>query len=331
MTGRALARDERARRRPAARRLAADRRAGRRPPPGPVAAGPGPRRRRGAHARATPARSRSRSPGRGRWRRPSSGPAATGCSPTTAPAASWPRRWPRGCATTSPTSGAGSPTRTSSCRSTSPPCPPCWPGRIPTASGFHRHRSVDAPRASPALEWVFAAVTEAGATPVAHCCASDVPIGLLTGAGAAGVSVDLDVLPVAAYDDLGRPARAGPAGAPRGHPDHRARAAAVRRHRHRAGAALARHARARPRGRAVPGGHPVLRAGRGGPAVGAAGRCDSAGRSPPPSPDPGQTPTPSGTSSVARSSCLALRKSSTITVPSQIIPRRRGTRASRPR
>jgi methionine synthase II (cobalamin-independent) len=83
-----------------------------------------------------------------------------------------------------------------------PALPAVLAGSIPTASGFHRHRSVDAPTASPALEWVFAAVGESGAAAVAHCCAPDVPVGLLTGAGAAGVSVDLDVLPVSAYDEL---------------------------------------------------------------------------------------------------------------------------------
>ncbi len=83
-----------------------------------------------------------------------------------------------------------------------PALPAVLAGRVPTASGFSRHRSVDAQGASPALEWVFAAVTEAGATPVAHCCAADAPIRLLTGAGAAGVSVDLDVLPLHAYDEL---------------------------------------------------------------------------------------------------------------------------------
>ncbi len=83
-----------------------------------------------------------------------------------------------------------------------PALPAVLAGRVPTASGFHRHRSVDDPRASPALEWVFAAIAESGATPVAHCCAADAPLRLLTGAGAAGVSVDLDVLPAAAYDDL---------------------------------------------------------------------------------------------------------------------------------
>jgi methionine synthase II (cobalamin-independent) len=83
-----------------------------------------------------------------------------------------------------------------------PALPAVLAGRVPTASGFSRHRSVDAQGASPALEWVFAAVTEAGATPVAHCCAADVPIRLLTGAGAAGISVDLEVLPLHAYDEL---------------------------------------------------------------------------------------------------------------------------------
>jgi methionine synthase II (cobalamin-independent) len=84
-----------------------------------------------------------------------------------------------------------------------PALPSVLAGRVPTASGFHRHRSVDAPAARPALEEVFAAVTESGATPVAHCCASDVPVDLLADAGAAGVSVDLSVLAASAYDGLG--------------------------------------------------------------------------------------------------------------------------------
>lgn len=96
-----------------------------------------------------------------------------------------------------------------------PALPAVLAGQVPTASGFHRHRTVDTPSASSALEDVFAAVTDAGAVPIAHCCAVDVPIGLLTGAGAAGVSVDLDVLTPHAYDDLagllesGRPVHLG--------------------------------------------------------------------------------------------------------------------------
>lgn len=83
-----------------------------------------------------------------------------------------------------------------------PALPLVLTGSVPTASGFHRHRSVDAPRASPALEWVFEAITSAGAVPVAHCCAADAPIGLFTGAGARGISVDVSVLAASAYDDL---------------------------------------------------------------------------------------------------------------------------------
>lgn len=83
-----------------------------------------------------------------------------------------------------------------------PALPAVLAGQVPTASGFSRHRSVDAPVASPALEWVFEAIRSAGATPVVHCCSEEVPIGLLLGAGAEGVSVDLSVLPLSAYDAL---------------------------------------------------------------------------------------------------------------------------------
>jgi methionine synthase II (cobalamin-independent) len=81
-----------------------------------------------------------------------------------------------------------------------PSLPLVMTGRVPTASGFHRHRSVDAPAASQALEWVIAAAGPA--TTVVHCCAADAPIALFRGAGAQGVSVDLGVLAAAAYDEL---------------------------------------------------------------------------------------------------------------------------------
>lgn len=83
-----------------------------------------------------------------------------------------------------------------------PALPAVLAGRVPTASGFHRHRSVDLPAASPALEWLMTAVTDAGAMPLVHCCAPDVPFGLLTGAGARGASVDLAVMTSADYDGL---------------------------------------------------------------------------------------------------------------------------------
>lgn len=75
--------------------------------------------------------------------------------------------------------------------------------RVPTSSGFGRHRSVHVPVASQALEDVFTAIAASGATSVAHCCAADIPIALLAGAGAQGISLDLDVLAAEAYDDLG--------------------------------------------------------------------------------------------------------------------------------
>jgi methionine synthase II (cobalamin-independent) len=83
-----------------------------------------------------------------------------------------------------------------------PALPLVLAGQVPTASGLHRHRSVDLPVASALLEEVLGAVVAAGAVPLVHCCAADVPIGLLAGAGAHGVSVDLDVLEVSAYDDV---------------------------------------------------------------------------------------------------------------------------------
>jgi methionine synthase II (cobalamin-independent) len=90
-----------------------------------------------------------------------------------------------------------------------PALPAVLAGAVPTASGFHRHRSVDPPRAAEALEWVLAAVDAAGAEPVVHCCAADVPVGLLRQAGARAVSVDAHVLAAAAYDDLGELLDAG--------------------------------------------------------------------------------------------------------------------------
>lgn len=83
-----------------------------------------------------------------------------------------------------------------------PALPSVLAGQVPTASGLHRHRSVDRPEASALLEEVFTAVGDSGAVPVAHCCAADVPVDLLVGAGARGVSVDLAVLAASAYDDV---------------------------------------------------------------------------------------------------------------------------------
>jgi methionine synthase II (cobalamin-independent) len=83
-----------------------------------------------------------------------------------------------------------------------PALPAVLAARVPTASGFGRHRKVDLPEASAALEWVLGAAASTGATPVVHCCAVDFPIGLVRGAGARGFCVDLDQLVADQYDDL---------------------------------------------------------------------------------------------------------------------------------
>lgn len=64
-------------------------------------------------------------------------------------------------------------------------------GRVPTASGFGRHRSVDVPLADALLRPVVDAITSAGATPVVHSCATDVPVALLAGAGFAAIAFDV--------------------------------------------------------------------------------------------------------------------------------------------
>ncbi len=64
-------------------------------------------------------------------------------------------------------------------------------GGIPTASGFGRHRTVHPPEADALLRRVVDAITAAGARPVVHSCAADVPLALLSGAGFTAVSFDL--------------------------------------------------------------------------------------------------------------------------------------------
>jgi methionine synthase II (cobalamin-independent) len=90
-----------------------------------------------------------------------------------------------------------------------PGLPAVLAGAIPTASGFGRHRTVHPPEASDVLGWVFTAIADAGAIPIAHCCASDVPVDLLRGAGARGISVDLDAIGASSYDGLAATLEAG--------------------------------------------------------------------------------------------------------------------------
>lgn len=83
-----------------------------------------------------------------------------------------------------------------------PVLPAVLGGRVPTASGYGRHRSVDRPELSEAMAGVLAAVSNAGAEPWVHCCATDAPWDLVPGAGARGLSADLSTLTAAAHDEL---------------------------------------------------------------------------------------------------------------------------------
>ena len=83
-----------------------------------------------------------------------------------------------------------------------PALPAVLAGSVPTASGFSRHRSVDPPTAAAALELVFSTVRSAEAEPVVHCCAADVPLELLSRAGAPGISVDVSLLTASQYDGV---------------------------------------------------------------------------------------------------------------------------------
>lgn len=90
-----------------------------------------------------------------------------------------------------------------------PALPAVLAGAVPTASGFGKHRTVHPPEASEALEWVLAAASDAGAVPWVHSCAPGVPLGLLRGAGARGVMVDLALLDADGHDAAAEALEAG--------------------------------------------------------------------------------------------------------------------------
>ncbi|MEU9023562.1 methionine synthase [Actinomadura sp. NPDC048394] len=87
-----------------------------------------------------------------------------------------------------------------------PGLPAALAGTVPTASGFSRLRAVEAPVAEDALRQVIEA---ADAYPVVHCCARNVPYGLLRGAGAKAISVDLGLVPRRDDDAVGETIDAG--------------------------------------------------------------------------------------------------------------------------
>jgi methionine synthase II (cobalamin-independent) len=72
-----------------------------------------------------------------------------------------------------------------------PSLPAVLAGRVPTESGLHTLRSVEASVAEGALR---AIVDSVGVPVVVHCCEQDVPLALLRRAGAAAISLDLTVV-----------------------------------------------------------------------------------------------------------------------------------------
>jgi methionine synthase II (cobalamin-independent) len=90
-----------------------------------------------------------------------------------------------------------------------PALPAVLSGGIPTESGLHRYRPVESAVAEQALRRV---VERVGVPVVVHCCAPDVPVGLVRAAGASAVSLDLSLLDLddaAVVDPLGEALDAG--------------------------------------------------------------------------------------------------------------------------
>ncbi|MCD0448285.1 methionine synthase [Actinocorallia sp. API 0066] len=87
-----------------------------------------------------------------------------------------------------------------------PGLPAVLAGRVPTASGFRTLRSVAAPVAEEGLRRV---IEESGAFPIVHCCARDVPFGVLLGAGARALSFEIAAVPPRDDDVLGEAIESG--------------------------------------------------------------------------------------------------------------------------
>lgn len=86
-----------------------------------------------------------------------------------------------------------------------PALPAVLQAQVPNASGAGRLRAPDAQRAAEVLRTVL----EVADRTVVHCCAPDVPVGLLRRAGAGALAVDLSTLTAAQHDDLGEAVEAG--------------------------------------------------------------------------------------------------------------------------
>ncbi len=90
-----------------------------------------------------------------------------------------------------------------------PSLPAVLGGRVRTASGFRSLRSVPPAEVRDGLTRVLTSAVDAGASTVVHCCADDVPLGLLREAGAQALSVDVALLGRAGWDHLAEAVESG--------------------------------------------------------------------------------------------------------------------------
>jgi methionine synthase II (cobalamin-independent) len=90
-----------------------------------------------------------------------------------------------------------------------PSLPAALAGHLPTASGFDVLPAVEGSTALDGLRAVLSAVGGDGVRVGVHCCASDVPIRLLTEAGAGFLGVDIALLRARDDDPLGEAIDAG--------------------------------------------------------------------------------------------------------------------------
>ena len=88
-----------------------------------------------------------------------------------------------------------------------PSLPSVLAGRLPTASGFGRIRSIDPTVAAQGLRDVVAAAGDRHT--VVHCCASDVPFVLLRDTGVTAVSVDISLLTPKGWESLAATVESG--------------------------------------------------------------------------------------------------------------------------
>jgi hypothetical protein len=87
-----------------------------------------------------------------------------------------------------------------------PALPAVLAGQVPTASGLNR---LPVPADAEAQAGLAAIIGAAPAFTLVHCCARQVPFGIIRGAGADGVGCDLTILGRAEEDQLAEAAEAG--------------------------------------------------------------------------------------------------------------------------